>query len=119
MYNKVVLVGKLTKDPKLMYGKDFTPVCFLTVKCDGEFVECVAFRNMAEKMAKNLRKGSQVVIDAKVTSRLIEVEGQDYKEKKQSIVVNSATYDSDQIIIDQPENEIEEEELVNEESLTI
>ena len=62
--NKVVLVGRLTKDPELRYaaGSD-TAVCKFTLavnrmkKDEADFINCVAFNKTAETIAQYLIKG--------------------------------------------------------------
>ena len=68
--NKVVLIGKLTKDPDLRYAPGSgTAVCRFTVavnrrkKEDGaDFINCVAFGKTAETISQYLTKGRQVSI---------------------------------------------------------
>ena len=67
--NKVVLVGRLTKDPELRYaaGSDVA-VCKFTVavnrmkKDEADFINCVAFNKTAETIAQYLTKGRQIAI---------------------------------------------------------
>lgn len=68
--NKVVLIGRLTKDPELIYAPGSgTAVCRFTVavnrrkKEDGaDFINCVAFGKTAETISQYLTKGRQVSI---------------------------------------------------------
>ena len=67
--NKVVLVGRLTKDPELRYaaGSDVA-VCKFTVavnrmkKDEADFINCVAFNKTAETIANYLVKGRKIAI---------------------------------------------------------
>ena len=67
--NKVVLVGRLTKDPELRYtaGSD-TAVCKFTLavnrmkKDEADFINCVAFNKTAETIANYLVKGRKIAI---------------------------------------------------------
>lgn len=67
--NKVVLVGRLTKDPELRYaaGSD-TAVCKFTLavnrmkKDEADFINCVAFNKTAELIAQYFVKGRQIAI---------------------------------------------------------
>ena len=72
--NKVVLVGRLTKDPELRYaaGSD-TAVCKFTVavnrafkKDEADFINCVAFNKTAETIANYLVKGRQIAIAGRI-----------------------------------------------------
>lgn len=68
--NKVVLLGRLTKDPDLRYaaGNDMA-ICRFTLavnrmkKDDGaDFINCVAFKKTAETIANHLTKGRQIAV---------------------------------------------------------
>ena len=71
--NKVVLVGRLTKDPELRYaaGSDIA-VCKFTVavnrmkKDEADFINCVAFNKTAETIAQYLTKGRQIAIAGRI-----------------------------------------------------
>ena len=71
--NKVVLVGRLTKDPELRYaaGSD-TAVCKFTLavnrmkKDEADFINCVAFNKTAELIAQYLGKGRQIAISGSI-----------------------------------------------------
>ena len=68
--NKVILLGRLTKDPELRYGPgaDAVAVTNFTVAVgrkkanDADFVDCVAFRGTAEFIAKYFKKGQMIAI---------------------------------------------------------
>ena len=72
--NKVILMGRLTKDPELRYtqGNPGTAVCRYSLavnrsyKRDGEpdadFFNCVAFGNRGEFANKYLKKGTMIAI---------------------------------------------------------
>lgn len=87
MLNRVVLVGRLTKDPELKYTQSGVAVCrfILAVnrpfKNEGEqqadFVSCVAWRKTAENTANFLKKGSLTGIDGRIQTGSFD--GQDGK----------------------------------------
>ena len=67
--NKVVLVGRLTKDPELRYAPGSgVPTCRFTVavnrmkKDEADFINCVAFNKTAELIAQYFLKGRQIAI---------------------------------------------------------
>lgn len=76
--NKVVLVGRLTRDPEVRYsqGDNATAVARYTLavnrkfKKDGEptadFIPCVVFGRSAEFTEKYFRKGMQVAISGRI-----------------------------------------------------
>lgn len=88
MINRVVLVGRLTRDPDLKYLQNGTPVCAFTLavnrsfkKENGEqeadFINIVVWRKAAENAANFLKKGSLAGIDGRIQTR--NYEGQDGK----------------------------------------
>ncbi len=72
--NKVILMGRLTKDPEIRYtsGTNATAVCRYSLavnrqfKREGEpetdFFNCVTFGNRAEFSAKYLHKGTMIAV---------------------------------------------------------
>ena len=78
--NKVVLMGRLTKNPEIKYaGKDndmavarYTLAVNRRYKRDGEqeadFISCVTFGNSAEFAQKYLHKGMRIVIDGRIST---------------------------------------------------
>ena len=79
MINRVVLVGRLTKDPVLRKtgaGKSvvsFTTACDRKVKAEGQptadFINCVAWNKVADLMAQYLHKGSLVGVEGRIQTR--------------------------------------------------
>ena len=72
--NKVVLVGRLTKDPELRYAAGSgIPTSRFTVavnrqgkKDEADFINCVAFNKLAELIAQYLGKGRQIAISGSI-----------------------------------------------------
>ena len=76
--NKVVLMGRLTRDPDVRYSQGETPLAIarytLAVdrrfKRDGEatadFIGCVAFGRSAEFAEKYFRQGLKVVVSGRI-----------------------------------------------------
>ena len=68
--NKVVLLGRLSKDPELRYASGSgTAVCRFTVaitrqfkKDETDFINCVAFGKTRETIAQYLTKGRQIAV---------------------------------------------------------
>jgi|SRR5699024_8756428 len=78
--NRVVIAGRLTKDPELKYTPNGNAVANFTVAInrryksqDGEqeadFLNCVAWRKQAENLANYMRKGSLIGVDGRVQTR--------------------------------------------------
>lgn len=88
MINRVVIVGRLTKDPDLRYSPSGVPVTRFTVAVnraftnqqgerEADFINCIAWRKQAENLANYMRKGNLVGIDGRIQTGSFE--GQDGK----------------------------------------
>ncbi|WP_088815462.1 MULTISPECIES: single-stranded DNA-binding protein [Listeria] len=88
MMNRVILVGRLTKDPELKYTPSGVAVATFTLAVnrtftnqqgerDADFINIVVWRKPAENVANFLKKGSLAGIDGRVQTR--NYEGQDGK----------------------------------------
>lgn len=68
--NKVILIGRLTKDPELKYTPNGgTAICRITVavnrqfkKDEADFINCVAFGKTGETIAQHFTKGRQIAL---------------------------------------------------------
>ena len=80
MINRVILVGRLTRDPELRRTNSGTSVCSFSVAVDNmsrdaegnrttSFIPCTVFQNTADNMTKFLRKGSLVGIEGRLNQR--------------------------------------------------
>ena len=78
MINKVILMGRLTKDPELRYTNNKTPVCSFTIavnngygeKQQTDFINCVAWNKTAEFVTKYFIKGRMIIIaDGRISTR--------------------------------------------------
>lgn len=80
MINRVVLVGRLTKDPEVRYIQSGTAVVSFTLAVnrqytnqqgqrDADFINCVIWRKPAENFANFTKKGSLVGIDGRLQTR--------------------------------------------------
>ncbi len=88
MMNRVVLVGRLTKDPDLRYTPSGVAVANFTLAVnrtftnqqgerEADFINCVIWKRPAENVANFLKKGSLAGVDGRVQTR--SYEGQDGK----------------------------------------
>jgi single-strand DNA-binding protein len=88
MMNRVVLVGRLTKDPELRYTPSGVAVATFTLAVnraftnqqgerEADFINCVIWRKPAENVANFLKKGSLAGVDGRIQTR--NYEGQDGK----------------------------------------
>lgn len=80
MLNRVVLIGRLTKDPELRYSQNGVAVATFTLAVDrtyknaqGEketdFIPCVVFKQLAELCANYLSKGKLAAVDGSLQVR--------------------------------------------------
>jgi len=85
--NKIILAGRLTKDPELRTTPNGVSVCSFTVavnrrfrNADGEyeadFINCVAWRQSAEYLCKYHTKGDMVGVVGSIQTRNYEKDGQ-------------------------------------------
>lgn len=78
--NRVVVGGRLTKDPELRYTPTGVAVCTFTLACDRnfknasggrdtDFLPIVVYRQLAELSANALSKGKKTTIDGRIQVR--------------------------------------------------
>ena len=77
--NKVILTGRLTRDPELRYTQNNKAVCSFTIATnrpvvrDGEntadFINCCVWGKTAENLSKYQGKGSLIGIEGRLESR--------------------------------------------------
>lgn len=72
--NKVVLIGRLTKDPELRYAQgNGTAVCRFTLavnrpfkKDETDFINCISFGKAAETINQYMTKGRQLAVTGSI-----------------------------------------------------
>lgn len=80
MLNKVILMGRLTRDPEMRYTQSNTPVTSFTLAIDrdrkgpnGErqtdFIDCVAWGKQAEFVKSWFAKGMMAIVVGRIQSR--------------------------------------------------
>ena len=88
MINRVVLVGRLTKDPELRYTPSGVPMARFTIAVnrtfskeqgerEADFIGCIAWRKQAENLANFMKKGSLLGVEGRIQTGSFE--GQDSK----------------------------------------
>lgn len=88
MINRVVIVGRLTKDPELRYTPNGIASCRFTVAVnrtfkgqngeqEADFINCQAWRKQAENLANFMKKGNLIGLEGKIQTG--SYEGQDGK----------------------------------------
>ncbi len=80
MINRVILVGRLTKDPALRKTASGTSVVSFTVACNrrfsgqnqeqqADFINCVAWRQTADFLSQYAAKGNLVGVEGRIQTR--------------------------------------------------
>ena len=76
--NKVVLMGRLTRDPDVRYSQGETPLAIARYTLavdrrfkrngeqDADFINCVAFGRTAEFAEKYLKQGTKMVVSGRI-----------------------------------------------------
>ena len=78
--NKIILIGRLTKDPEVKETQSQISVCTFTVAVDrkfktatgerqSDFLTCVAWRQQADLLGRYFQKGSKIGIVGNLQSR--------------------------------------------------
>jgi len=78
--NKVILMGRLARDPELRTTQSGINVCSFTVACDrrfqkageekqADFINCIAWRQQAEFVSKFFTKGMRIALDGSIQTR--------------------------------------------------
>ena len=99
--NKVIMMGRLTRDPEVRYGgANNTAVAHFSLAVDrrykrdgqpeADFFNCTAFAKTAEFVEKYLHKGTKVVLDGELRNNNYNLNGN--KQYAVQIVVNSLEF---------------------------
>ena len=99
MINRVVLVGRLTKDPELKYTPSGVPMARFTIAInrtfsnqsgekEADFIGCMAWRKQAENLANYMKKGNLIGLEGRIQTGSFE--GQDGKRVYTTDVVADA-----------------------------
>ncbi len=88
MFNKVILIGNLTKDPEVRYTPQGTPVASFrlavnqkyksgdAMKEETLFIDIVVWGKQGETCAQYLNKGSAALVEGRLQERRWESDGQ-------------------------------------------
>ena len=102
MLNRVVLIGRLVRDPELRYTPSGAAVANFTIAVDRQFttkqgtketdfIDIVTWQKLAETVANNLGKGRLVAIEGRLQVRSYETqEGQ--KRKVAEVVADNVRF---------------------------
>ena len=121
--NKIILMGRLTRDPEIRYTqRDNTPVARYCLAVDkkykrddgitADFFQLVAFGKLAEFAEKYLRRGVKILISGRVQTGTYEKDGtkipffeivvdeQEFAESKTASQSNNDTHNSKGFVTD-------------------
>jgi len=80
--NKVILIGRLSRDPELRHTTSGTPVCQINIAInrpvsqdkepETDFINVVIWNKQAENVAKFVNKGGQVAVEGRIQTRSYE-----------------------------------------------
>jgi single-strand DNA-binding protein len=102
MFNRIILIGNLTKDPELRYTPQGTAVASFRIavnsrykqsdelKSETLFIDVVVFGKQAESCSQYLSKGRSVLVEGRLQERRWESEGQ--QRSKMEVVANSVRF---------------------------
>lgn len=98
-FNRVILLGNLTRDPQLSYLSSQTPVCEFGLAVnrkwvkDGQkreevcFIDCQCFGKSAETLNQYVHKGDPLLVEGRLKFDSWEQDGQ--KRSKHRVVIES------------------------------
>lgn len=77
MINKVILMGRLTRDPEMRHTNSGTPVTTFSIAINSgygenqrtDFVNCLAWNKTAEFVTKYFTKGKMIIVIGRITTR--------------------------------------------------
>ncbi|MDD4172270.1 MAG: single-stranded DNA-binding protein [Syntrophomonas sp.] len=98
MLNRVILIGRLTRDPELKYTPNGTAVATFSLavnrkfnRDETDFIDIVAWRGLAENCANYLGKGRMAAVEGRLQIRTYEnKEGQ--KRKATEVVADDVRF---------------------------
>jgi single-strand DNA-binding protein len=115
-YNKVQLIGNLSRDPELKFTARGMAICNLglavnreyknpttgEVKKEVTFIDCTSFGKQGETMAKYLAKGSSVFIEGRLNLESWEDKQTGAKRSKMTVVVETFQFIGERKTANQP-----------------
>lgn len=87
MMNKIILIGRLTRDPELKYTTNGNAVSRMTIAVDrnykdssgqkvADFIPIIAWRKLAEIVAQHMKKGKLIAVHGSLEIRNYEDKGE-------------------------------------------
>jgi len=101
MLNRIILIGRLTRDPELRYTPNGVPVARFTLAVDRrpakdreketDFIDIVVWRTQAENCAKYIGKGRLVAVEGRLQLRSYD-DSQGIRRKAAEVVADSVQF---------------------------
>ncbi|GBF35433.1 single-stranded DNA-binding protein [Desulfocucumis palustris] len=101
MFNKIILIGRLTREPELRYTPNGTPVSKFTLAVDrrvskqgekeADFIDIVTWQKKAEVCANYLGKGRLVAVEGRLQIRSYE-DNQGIRRKAAEVVAETVKF---------------------------
>lgn len=97
--NLVILKGRLTKSPTLLFGKSGTAYTSINIAVDryskdknsnADFINCTAFGKTAELIADKFTKGQEILIEGNLKVDVFEKDNK--REYKTSVLIQRAEF---------------------------
>ncbi len=100
MFNKIILIGNLTRDPEVRYTPQGTSVCNFGIavnrrykqgdetKKEVTFINVVVFGKQADTCGQYLNKGSAVLVEGRLQERRWETEEGQQRSKHEVVAQN-------------------------------
>lgn len=102
MLNRIILIGRLTRDPELRYTTNGIAVAHMTIAVDRpqfnkdreketDFIDIVAWQKLAETCANNLGKGRLIAVEGRLQIRSYD-DKQGIRRKTADVVADSIRF---------------------------
>ena len=102
MFNKIILIGNLTRDPEVRHTPGGTPVATISIAVNSRykqgddtkeevlFINAVVFGRQAESCGRYLAKGNPVLVEGRLRERKWESEG--VQKSKFEVIANNVRF---------------------------
>ena len=102
MFNRIILIGNLTRDPEVRYTPGGTPVATISIAVNSKykqgddtkeevlFINAVVFGKQAESCGQYLNKGNPVLVEGRLRERKWESEG--VQKSKFEVIANNVRF---------------------------
>lgn len=103
MLNRIILIGRLTRDPELRYTPSGHPVAGFSLAVDRpfkgqdgqrqtDFIDVVAWRKLAEQVGQYAAKGRLVAVEGRLQIRSYEAKDGSGKRKVAEVVADAVRF---------------------------